>query len=230
MATKASKPAPTTSFDRTLVLGAIAGPILFNLAWIILGPLSTGYTLFGTRIEPYNAIAQPVSGLGLGVTGPYMNAAFIISGLLLILGSIGIGRALRGLVSTPVRIAIAAMLMVPGLACINDGIFTLEYFFPHFLGFGLVLTTIVTYPIIGWLLRRVPGWSALSKGLLAAGPLTLILTIWYFSTFTPTVEGARTGIAGLTERVLIVEILVWYVALGLMAMSGKKAARTRKRA
>ena len=43
----------------------MAGPALFTLAWIVLGFLNPGYTLFGIRIEPYSPISQPSSGLGL---------------------------------------------------------------------------------------------------------------------------------------------------------------------
>ena len=61
-----------------LALGAIAGPVLLTLAWFVLGFVSPGYSLWGTRIAPYSAISQPLSGLGLGPTGPYMNAAFVL--------------------------------------------------------------------------------------------------------------------------------------------------------
>jgi hypothetical protein len=37
---------------RWLALGAVAGPVLFTVAWLILGVLSPGYTLFGTLIAP----------------------------------------------------------------------------------------------------------------------------------------------------------------------------------
>lgn len=46
-----------------------------------LGFLSPGYTLWGTHIAPYSPVSQPVSGLGLGPTAPFMNAAFVLSGI-----------------------------------------------------------------------------------------------------------------------------------------------------
>src|SRR5205809_1045763 len=73
----------TPATARWLALGAVAGPVLFTLAWFILGFLSPGYTLFGTLIAPYSPISQPISGLGLGPTGPFMNTAFLVSGLVL---------------------------------------------------------------------------------------------------------------------------------------------------
>ena len=40
------------------------------------------------------------------------------------------------------------------------------------------------------------------------------LTIAFFATFSSTMKGAETGIAGITERVIVSEILAWYVAMG----------------
>src|SRR6266567_989037 len=80
----------TPQSTRWLALGALAGPLLFTFAWFGLGFLSPGYTLFDTLIAPYSPISQPVSGLGLGPTGPFMNAAFVLSGLLLFAGVIGV--------------------------------------------------------------------------------------------------------------------------------------------
>jgi hypothetical protein len=56
------------NWSQRLALGAVAGPVLFTLAWLILGVLSPGYTVAGTWISPYSAITQPISGLGLGET------------------------------------------------------------------------------------------------------------------------------------------------------------------
>src|SRR5215471_21369674 len=73
-----------------LALGAVVGPLLFTLAWLVLGAVSPGYTAFGVSIAPYSPIAQPISGLGMGVTAPYMNAAFVLSGLAMFIGVVGI--------------------------------------------------------------------------------------------------------------------------------------------
>src|SRR6202030_3896924 len=180
-----------------VALGAVAGPVLFTLGWFVLGFISPGYTMWGTRIAPYSALSQPLSGLGLGPTGPLMNATFILSGLLMMAGGVfrsiaGLGRTARWLGTT--------LLALPGLGAVIDGIFNLEHFFLHFVGFGLALTTVVGFPVIGYLLRRIPTWRGFGTWLIAAGPLTLALTVLYFATFTPTVEGIQHGVAGLTER------------------------------
>ncbi len=204
--------------DVPLELGAIAGPVVLTAAWLVLGFVSPGYTLWGVHVAPYSWISQPISGLGLDPTGPYMNAAFIASGLLMVVGSAGIFMRIPNL-TTGKRWILGTLLALPGLGGIADGIFTFRSFFMHFLGFALALTAIVTLPVAGYFVRRVPGWRTLGTGLVLAGPLTLALTVLYFATFTPTIEGIQTGIAGLTERVLILELQAWYVAMGWVAFS-----------
>jgi hypothetical protein len=70
--TSTAKPAAMASGGtvRWPALGAVVGPVLFTLSWFVLGFLSPGYTLWGTRIAPYSPMSQPVSGLGLGSTSP----------------------------------------------------------------------------------------------------------------------------------------------------------------
>lgn len=81
---------------RLLSLGAVAGPMLFTVGWLTLGFLSTGYTLFGTHIATYSPISESISGLGLGNTGLFMNTTFVVTGLLMLVGVIGILQSLRG--------------------------------------------------------------------------------------------------------------------------------------
>ncbi len=209
-----SRPAPTTV--RWLALGAVVGPVLFTIAWVVLGFLSPGFTLFGTTVAPYSAISAGISGLGLGTTAPFMNAAFVLNGLLTVVGTVGIFQSIRGMRSGA-RWTCTVLLALSGLGSVVDGIFTLESFFLHFIGFGLACTTILSFPIVGVLLRRVPHWHRLGSWLLLGGPLTLALVVLYFLTFSPTVAGAESGVAGLTERILVVEIQAWYVALGWLA-------------
>src|SRR5579863_1322157 len=77
-----------------VALAAVAGPVLFTLGWLVLGFISPGYTMWGTRIAHYSAVSQPLSGLGLGPTGPLMNTTFILAGLLMMAGAIAIFRSI----------------------------------------------------------------------------------------------------------------------------------------
>ncbi len=196
-----------------LELGAVAGPIVMTVAWLVLGFVSPGYYMWGVHIAPYSPISPPISGLGLGPTGPFMNAAFIVSGLLLITGAFGIFQQMPEL-SRRSRWIATALLGLPGVGSVIDGFFTFEQMLPHLAGFLLVLATVAGFPVTGFLLRREPESRAFGTWLMAAGPVTLALMAIYFLTFTPTIEGIQTGVAGLTERIAVGEIGAWYVALG----------------
>jgi hypothetical membrane protein len=195
--------------------------MLFTLGWFVLGFISPGYTMWGTRISPYSIVSQPLSGLGLGPTGPLMNTAFILCGLLMVAGAVGIFRSIQELGSSA-RWVGTVLLALPGLGAVIDGVFTLEHFLLHFVGFGLALTAAVGFPVIGSLLRGVPRWRRFGSWLIVAGPVTLALTVLYFATFTPTIEGVQRGVAGLTERLLVLELQAWYVALGWLAFTKSK--------
>ncbi|MDQ3641881.1 MAG: DUF998 domain-containing protein [Actinomycetota bacterium] len=209
--------APDTA--RWLALGAVAGPILFTLAWIVLGLVSPGYTLWDLRVEPYSAISQPISGLGLGPTAPLMNAAFVLMGLLSIAGAVGIFQGIQEL-SRRKRWTCAGLLALHGVGAIMAGIFTLESIMLHFAGFVLALTPIATFLFIGRALRRVPRWRRLGSWLLLGSPLTLALAILHFATFSPEAAGAGHGIGGLTQRILLVQLQAWLVAMGWLAFRG----------
>lgn len=211
-----TSPPVAAGLGRWLALGAVAGPVLFTLAWLVLGLVSPGYTLWDLRIEPYSAVSQPVSGLGLGTTGPLMNGAFVLMGILSIGGAVGIFMGIQEL-SGRARWACTALLALHGVGAIVDGIFTLESILLHFAGFVLALTPIATFLYIGRALRRVPRWRRLGSWLLFASPLTLVLAIVHFATFNPEAAGAGHGIGGLTQRILLIELQAWLVAMGWLA-------------
>jgi hypothetical membrane protein len=196
---------------------------VFTLGWLVLGFISPGYTMWGVHVAPYSAISQPLSGLGMGPTGPLMNADFIVSGVLIVAGVVGVFATIREL-SPVARWTCTILLALPGVGGVIDGIFTFEHFLPHFIGFGLALTTVVGFPTVGFILRRLPSWRTFGTWLVVAGPLTLALTVLYFMTFTPTIEGIQHGVAGLTERILVLELDAWYVALGWLAVRRLKRA------
>src|SRR3954470_19261989 len=93
-------------FRKSLPLLAVVGAVLFTLAWLVLGAINPGYRLFDLVIDPYSPVAQPISGLGLGVTGPYMNVAFVLGGALIAAGSLAsIGRL------SPSRLATTGLVL-----------------------------------------------------------------------------------------------------------------------
>ncbi|HEX8033051.1 MAG TPA: DUF998 domain-containing protein [Ktedonobacterales bacterium] len=202
---------------RWLALGALVGPILFTAAWAVLGFLSPGYSAWGTWIGPYSPIHQGISGLGLGVTAPYMNTAFVVGGFIVMVGAIGIFQSIRE-IGGVARWSCTVLLALSGLGMALDGIFTLESFLPHMAGFLLAAgSPVLSFVVIGLWLRRVPSFRRFGNWLLLGSPLTLVLLVLYFMTFSPTVAGTQTGVAGLTERILVVEVFAWVVALGWLA-------------
>lgn len=205
---------------KLLVSCLFLGPVLFTAAWVILGFLNTGYTLFGARIEPYSVIAQPISGLGLGNTAVFMNAAFVISGLLMVLGSIGFSRALTGKLAA-YKTRTAVLLSLVGIGTALCGIFNLESFMVHMLGFLLALAPIVTFPYLGYKFRKDQQWRAVGNTMLSASPVLLVLAVAYFASFTPEASGRNEGYAGLTERVLLVALFGYYMVFGIFAVGSK---------
>ncbi len=202
---------------RWLALGAVVGPVLFTLTWFILGFLSPGFTIWGTRIAPYSPISAPISGLGLGSTAPFMNTAFVLTGLLLLAGIVGIFQSIEEM-GNFVRWSCAVLLALSPLGSIMDGIFTLESGFLHFVGSLLGIgAPVLSFLVTGLFLRRVPRWRRFGSWLLLGSLVTLMLFLLFFMTFTPTWEGASTGVAGLMERILIIDVLAWYVAMGWLA-------------
>jgi hypothetical protein len=211
---------------RYLALGMVAGSILFTLAWFVLGFLSPGFTIFGTVIEPYSPISQPLSGLGLGLTGPYMNTAFELSGLLILVGVIGVFRGMTGLDAAARRLCTVLLALSP-LGMVIDGLFTLESFLLHMLGFLLGSgSLVVSFLFVGRKLRRVPGWERFGSWLILASPLTLVLFVLSFTTYDQAAAAAGLGIAGLAERILAVEVSSWFVALGWLGFRRPAPPRT----
>ncbi|KAA9111466.1 DUF998 domain-containing protein [Microbacterium rhizomatis] len=198
-------PATTTrrALDATLLTPIGAG--VFTVAWLVLGAISPGYELFGHVIAPYSWIAQPVSGLGLGVTAGWMNAAFIVGGVLVAAGTVAAiprWRALGGRGTTAV-----VLMSAMGLGMIVCGVFTLESMMIHLSGFLLA----VPVPALGFVFAAAatrstrPRLAVVGAG---GGILTLVLFAIFMITFDATGAGGNAGIAGLTQRCLITVALV----------------------
>jgi hypothetical membrane protein len=224
-------PAPaalaTRPTARWLALGAVASPILFTLTWVVLGFLSRGYTLFGTRIAPYSPVSQPISGLGLGDTGPFMNGAFILGGLMLLAGLIGVFQTIGSTPRPAAHRASVALLALTPLGMVTVGVFTLEAVLAHLVGFLLaVATPVAGFLVAGRYLRDLPGWRRFGTWLLLGSPLTLALVVLFFLTFVPTAAGAQEGVGGLTQRLLVAEVLAWFVAMGWLAFRAPTSADT----
>jgi hypothetical membrane protein len=164
-------------------------------------------------------VTQPFSGLGIGPNGALFNTAFVLSGLLVLAGLVGVFQSIESPGRSAARRASATLLALSGVGMIACGIFTLESFFLHMTGFLLgCVTPVASFLVTGLLLRRIPQWRRFGTWLLAGSPLTLLLLILFFLTFDQATMAAGLGVAGLTERILVVEVLGWFAAMGWLAM------------
>jgi len=225
MATSSSKSdkAPITKsllvnqeMARWLTLGAIVGPILLTLAWIILGMMRPETkNEWGVSGGITGMITQPISGLGLGPNGTLFNAAFLLNGLLILVGVFGVFQSIGPHGRPALHKACAALLALSGLGSVMCAVFTVESFFLHMTGFLLgVGAPVLGFLATGFFLRVIPRWQRFGTWLLLGSPLTLVLLVLFFLTFQYDAMAAGVGVAGLTERILVTEVQALYVAMG----------------
>ena len=209
-----------------LALGTIVGPSLLTLAWIVLG-LTRGEArdAWGVSGGVRGMITQPFSGLGIGSNGLLFNLAFIGSGVLLMVGLLGVFQTLDPTAGPTMRRAALILLALTPLGLVIDGTFTLQFFLLHMLGFLLgCLGAIAGFPVTGFFLRGIPRWRRFGGWLIAGSPLTVLLLGVYFANFRMATMAAGEGLAGLTERALVIEIFAWFAALGWLAFRRPDAA------
>jgi hypothetical protein len=111
-------------------------------------------------------------------------------------------------------------MAISPVGLVMAGVFTLQSSVAlHTVAAGLLFCApVVAFLVTGLFLRRIPRHQRLGVLLLVASPLTLVLVVLYGSTFdVATIVGGH-GIAGLTERVLLIEIHAIYVVLGISAL------------
>jgi len=231
MTSKSTAPASCPAYAppsaaRTLALGAVIGPVLFTVAWLVLGFLSTGYTLFGHTFTGYSPISQPISGLGMGGTAVHMNTAFVLTGAILILGVVGVIRTTDGTGRPALRRAAMVLLAGTGLGQVVCGLFPLTAMMPHMLGFLLALgLPVVSFAVAGRYFRHQPGRRRFGTALMTVGStLALLLLIAFFMAFQPTADGAGHGIAGLVQRAGVLHIHAWFIAMGWLASRRQRLA------
>ena len=215
-------PSSTAPLSRYLALGAVIGPILFTLAWVVLGVLQPPtLNMYGVMGGISGAISNPISGLGVGPQAQLFNAAFILCGLLTAIGIAGVFSAF-GTVRRPVsRWLSMVLLALSPLGLAMAGIYTLAVSIPlHMVAAALLfLTPVVSFVVAGLFLRNIPDWRRLGTCLIIGSPLTLLLFVLYAMTFNQAGVAAGEGIAGLTERILMLEVSFWYVAMSWKAFT-----------
>lgn len=209
-------------FRNYLPVGAAVGAGLFTLAWLVLGFISPGYDLFDLVIDPYSPVAQPISGLGLGVTAPYMNTAFVLGGVLIAVGTVAsIQRLSTSRLATTGLVLIAIM----GVGMIIDGVFTLESVLMHLVGFLFaVLVPAVGFVLLAIALRRTR--PRLAVALVVGAVVTLALFVLFQLTFDPYSAGDNTGYSGVIQRALVTVVLTVVTTTAVTAARTATGSRT----
>jgi len=205
-----AKPAAlaTPETARWLTLGAVAGPILFTLAWLVLGQLRPSYSF----------VSRPVSALAIGPNGVFMDAAFVLNGLLLIVGLIAVFQSFKHKLGTLARWMCTVLFLLSPLGVLWDGIFTMNTLALHTLGAEVALgTPVISFLIVGLVLRRVPEWKRFGTWMLVGCPLTLALLVGFSMSVPPSELATGGGSLGLWQRALIIEVQAWFVAMGWLA-------------
>lgn len=115
---------------RRLTLGAIVGPLLFTVSWLVLGLLSPAYFAPALTVARHSGAVLPISCLGVGPTGTFMNAAFVVCGLLLLCGAYASLATIRQM-STFARWSSTILLGLSPLGLILCGIIPMFSMFPY---------------------------------------------------------------------------------------------------
>jgi hypothetical membrane protein len=205
-----TEPAPQVgSLERWLALGAVAGPLLFVLAFTVAGLLRPGYS----------PVDQAISDLGIDEHGWIVNGSLVILGLSLVGFAVSFSRSVRPRSPRALRVASAALLAAVGVGYAVAGIFPETNPLHWQLGAPLVYGgATVGFLLAGLLLRRRPAWRGWGSVTLLASLATLVLvalTFYTFSFYEFTSGPSPVGqYGGLMERVLFIEILAWYAAVG----------------
>jgi hypothetical membrane protein len=206
-----AQPDPLT---RWLALGGVVGPILFVVAFTVGGVVRPGYS----------PIHQVISDLGVGSNAWLLNVSLVLLGVFLIAFAFSFFRSLRSALSQGWRWVCAVLLFCTGLGFAVAGFFTeapATVAIHWMVGMPLlILGSVVGFFLTGLALRRDAQWHRWSAYSLLASLLTLALIAGMFWVFTPGTPLAPARLGGLMERVVFIEILAWYVAVGWRLFRG----------
>lgn len=194
------KRGPATS-NRLLAAGGVVGPILFVVAFTVAGLVRPGYS----------PVHQAVSDLGVGPNPWILNVTLVTLGVLLTAFVVGFHRTIGESFGVAGCWTSTALLALPGLGFAWAGIFTeapATLTLHWVVGMPLLaLGSMGGFLVTGLLLRRLSAWKGWSTYSIVNSIVTLAILVFMFSSWT-------WGFGGITERVLFIVVLAWYVAFG----------------
>jgi hypothetical membrane protein len=202
-----------------LPLGAIVGPMLFDVAWMVMGHLRPGYSPVG----------RPISALAVGPGGVVVRTAFLLYGALVTVGTVSALRSVKLELGAVARWACTLLLILSPLGIFWAGVFTMDAMGLHIAGAQVGCgTPIIVLPIAGLLLRRAPSWRRFGTWMLLGGPLTIALTAGFMQSVPLSEMATGGGTFGLWQRALFLEIQAWYVAIAWVALREQQRRRRLK--
>jgi hypothetical membrane protein len=190
----------SNEITRWLAVCGVLGPIMFLAAFTVGGFLRPGYS----------QVHQAVSDLGVGSNPLLLNGPLVALGVLLTAFVAGFFRSV-GPALGPWRWTCAVLLALPGFGFAWAGIFTeapSTVALQWMVGMPLLaIGTVVGFFVTGLRLRRLDGWAEWGAYSMIAGVTTLGLIVVMNLLW-------KDGVGRLLERLLFLELLAWYVAVG----------------
>jgi hypothetical membrane protein len=218
----ARPPGQSTGLADQLALAGIVGPVVFVIA----------FTAAGIARASYSPVHQPISDLGVGQNAWLVDGACVLLWLLLTAFVIAFYRAMRTVMGQGLAGICAALLEVSPLGFGLAGVFTEDpstlriHITAAFLAF---LGPAVAFFVTALLLRRSSSWSSLAAYSFTASLATLVLVAFMnLLVFRPGSPLASARLGGLTERVVVIEVLAWYVVAGWWLYRAGPTANRRR--
>jgi Protein of unknown function (DUF998) len=214
---------PATNNKQNLALRlciwvGIIEPILFVFVFSLDGILKPGYS----------AMNQPISYLEVGSNGWIQSANFIVLGLSLILFAFGFFQSMAPLIRRLPLLISTVLLLLVGLAFVNDSIFipaapdesqNVIHSVLHTIGFEVIFFSLpIACLIIGWQLWKTTDWRGYSLYSIITGPITVVPALFVLFTLSAA-PGTQNAPVGLINRIFVVEALAWYVVMGMRMLS-----------
>ena len=204
---------------RLCIWAGVISPFLFVFVFSLDGFLKPEY------------LTQPISYLELGKNGWLQSANFIVLGLLLIFFAFGLSQRMTHLIKRVPLLVSTGLLLLVGLAFVNDGVFipaapgelqTAVHAVLHGVGFEVIFFSLpLACLIIGWQLRkmadwRIYGWYSIITGFITVVPALFVLV----SSFASASSGTQSPwFVGLINRIFVIEALTWYVVMGIRTLT-----------
>ena len=198
----------SASVGRWLVLAGVLSSIGFVSAWTLAGVLRPGYS----------QIQQPISDLGVGPFGWLIDSLGGLDGLLKIGYAIGFALVTKRWVGSGWRLTSAGLLILASLttlvvASFTDAPATVRiHSLATMVGITSRLLAMITVGAGFLATAGLRSWGVYSV-LMAI--LTLALGAAEFAVFSPASPLSSAHVGGLAERIFVIAVESWYVALGL---------------